>query len=107
MSAREFAPEELDAAQAALERSRAAPDVQRHPAAILADVARRYNVAVEAIRGPSRAASISRVRRLAYRELRAAGYSYPEIGRAVGRDHTTVMYGCGALKAARLGSDRR
>ncbi len=33
-----------------------------------------------------------------YARLRAQGYSYPEIGRAVGRDHSTVM---AVLKAHR------
>lgn len=34
----------------------------------------------------------------AYIALREAGYSYPEIGRFVGRDHSTVMH---ALKGAK------
>jgi chromosomal replication initiation ATPase DnaA len=34
-------------------------------------------------------------RRDAYAALRAAGYSYPEIGRFCGRDHSTVMHALG------------
>jgi len=30
----------------------------------------------------------------AARELRNAGWSYPEIGQALGVDHTSVMYAC-------------
>ncbi len=36
------------------------------------------------------------VRRTIALEARAKGYSFPQIGRALNRDHTTVMYAVGA-----------
>lgn len=33
-----------------------------------------------------------------YRKLRAEGYSYPEIGRFVGREHSTIMHALGVTK---------
>ena len=94
MSAREFAPEELDAAQAALERSRPAPVAAARPEDILADVARRHHMTAATLLGPSRARGVAAARKEAYRALRATGMSYPEIGRVMHRDHTSVMHGC-------------
>lgn len=45
------------------------------------------------ILGRSRDKLAMRARRTLYRRLREEGYSYPTIGRMVGRDHTTVMSG--------------
>jgi chromosomal replication initiation ATPase DnaA len=46
--------------------------------------------APDAILGPSRQPHLVEARAEVFRELRALGWSYPRIGRAVGRDHTTI-----------------
>lgn len=38
------------------------------------------------------------VRQIIATQARAAGYSYPTIGRALNRDHSTIMYAVGAAK---------
>lgn len=53
-----------------------------------------YGTTPEAIRGPARDKSIATARMVACWLLRQTGLSYPEIGRAVDRDHTTVMHAC-------------
>ena len=45
------------------------------------------------IMGNGRTADVTAARQLAYVKARAMGLSYPEIGRAFGRDHTTIMHG--------------
>lgn len=69
--------------------------------AILADVLRR--VASECgttpamVRGFRRDAAARTARRRAIAEMREAGASSVEIGRALGRDHTTILYHLGRL----------
>jgi chromosomal replication initiation ATPase DnaA len=46
-----------------------------------------------------RAYRLRRARLLLWAVLRVSGRSYPEIGRAAKRDHSTIMYG---LKDARI-----
>jgi chromosomal replication initiation ATPase DnaA len=54
--------------------------------------AREFNVTLAAMLGPSRFKAECRARSLFWAALYARGdWSYPEIGRLVGRDHTTVM----------------
>jgi chromosomal replication initiation ATPase DnaA len=56
-------------------------------------VARRHGLTIDLLRGQSRSAPLVRVRQFAMSEARDAGYSLPEIGRALNRDHTTVLHG--------------
>jgi chromosomal replication initiation ATPase DnaA len=53
-----------------------------------------YGTTPEAIRGPARDKSIASARMVACWLLRQTGLSYPEIGRAVDRDHTTAIHAC-------------
>lgn len=62
-------------------------------------VARRYGVKVSDLEGRCKRREFAHPRQvamaLAYRKLRAKGYSLPMVGRHFGnRDHTTVLYAC-------------
>jgi chromosomal replication initiation ATPase DnaA len=59
---------------------------------IIRRIAKAYGVKVSDLRGPKRWPGLLRARKQAYRECRLAGASYPEIGRALHRHHTTVMH---------------
>lgn len=60
---------------------------------ILDSVTSRTGVPLELLRGRQRHPALTTARALAVRELRAAGYSYPEIGRILGgRHHTSAIY---------------
>ena len=59
--------------------------------AVVAKVADVHQVTATAIMGRSRYKSVARARMVVMFELRGLGFSYPEVGRLVGRDHTTVM----------------
>ena len=50
-------------------------------------------VPVAAVKGRDLHADVCRARKQVYAVLRAAGWSLPQIGRFVGRDHTTVRSG--------------
>lgn len=52
----------------------------------------RTGLAPERILGSSRDAETVRARRLLAHDLRKMGYSYPEIGRFMGRHHTTIIH---------------
>ena len=58
---------------------------------LLDEASREHFVSRDEILGRSRCQSIVAGRRALCRALRERGLSYPEIGRLVGRDHTTVM----------------
>lgn len=59
---------------------------------ILEQTADKYNLTVNAIIGPSRAGAFLPARReAAYRMTVEAGMSYPDAGRRLHRDHTTVL----------------
>lgn len=49
------------------------------------------------ILGQSRAPKVVRARHMVMKMLRALGYSLPEIGRAVNKNHTTCAQACGLL----------
>lgn len=51
---------------------------------------------------PARDTAVVRARWLIFSVARKHGFSYPEIGRSVGRDHTTVLHGMHMLKEAML-----
>lgn len=65
---------------------------QRTRDAIVGKVAKRTGTPARAILSRSRTADVFAARARAMRALRAMGYSFPEIGRAFGRDHATVMH---------------
>ncbi len=66
-------------------------------AEVLREAADAYAVTPEEVLGRSRSKSVVAARRLAMRACRTRwGWSYPEIGKAFGRDHSTVM---SAIKA--------
>lgn len=74
---------------------------RRSMAEICADVAARYGVTAEALRGVSRVRTLAWPRQHAYAEMYATGrFSLPQIGRFFGwRDHTTILHGVRAHKA--------
>lgn len=75
--------------------------------AIMAAVARRAACKVEDLRGPRRSAVYARPRFIAYlliSEL-VPRMSLPQIGKAMDRDHTTIMYGIKRAKAYIADSD--
>ena len=57
-----------------------------------------FGIPVALLRRRTRAPAISHPRQAAMWLARTQGHSYPEIGRALGFDHTTVMYGCRAVE---------
>ena len=64
---------------------------------IVADLASRVaaetGIPLAAILGRRRVAPVVRARQRVMLEAREAGLSYPEIGYALGRDHSTVLEG--------------
>lgn len=60
--------------------------------------------AVRLVRGRSRAAAMVRLRDRVCLALRAEGWSYPRIGRALGRDHSTVLAACRRAEARGTGA---
>ncbi len=68
------------------------------------DAARAGGVSVDDVLGRRRHAPTVRARRSFWASLRAHGYSYPVIARALGVDHSTVHTALAALKAR---GDRR
>lgn len=56
------------------------------------EVAQRYHVEVEAIFSASRDRAVGEARQVAMAACRLAGLSSPAIGKAFGRDHSTVLY---------------
>src|SRR5262245_3405535 len=64
-------------------------------------VGTRYRLSPKAIAGPSRVANVVRARHLAMFLGRELGLSLVQIGSHLGgRDHTTVMHGCGKIASA-------
>lgn len=60
---------------------------------ILDAVTSRTGVPLQLLRGRQRHPALTAARALAVRDLRAAGYSFSQIGRILGgRHHTTVMW---------------
>lgn len=60
----------------------------------LSDLVREYQLPSGDILGERRTLSVMRVRQELYWRLRQRGLSYPEIGELLGRDHTSIMWGC-------------
>lgn len=62
---------------------------------------RAFEIPIRALLGRGRQKSIARARLALYAGLyRACETSYPEIGRLLKRDHTTVLYGVREAEAA-------
>lgn len=59
---------------------------------IVRAVADRMGVTVDEIRGRSREAAVVQARRAAIKALHMSGRKVGRIGRAVARDHSTVIY---------------
>jgi chromosomal replication initiation ATPase DnaA len=57
------------------------------------EAAAEHGTYPQAILGRCRLRTVYRARQQVMRRLRADGFSYTQIGRWIGRDHTTVMYG--------------
>lgn len=67
---------------------------------LLADAtAEHYGITLGELLGERRFPKLCEARRVLYFAARLAGYSYPEIGFQLGRDHTSVMYGCRKVEA--------
>lgn len=56
-------------------------------------ICQRNDVRLSDVIGRARERHITAVRHFIWSELYAQGYSFPEIGREFGRDHTTVLAG--------------
>ncbi len=67
--------------------------------ALIQAAADLYGTDPESVRSPSRNRSVVNARMVACWLLREAGSSYPEIGRAVRRDHSTAINACRAIDA--------
>lgn len=87
MGVREFTPEELDA----FELSAPAIDQQRYARMVQQRIAFEHGLTVATLRGPSHDRFVVEARRSLYRHLRSMGWSYPAIGKFIGRDHTTIL----------------
>ena len=61
---------------------------------VVASIAAQHNVEPDALFGRLRHQQICAARHAVWRALHVAGWSYPRIGKAFGRDHATVMNGC-------------
>lgn len=75
--------------------------------AIIKSVAAEYHVATQAIRSTTRSQPIARARQVCMYVMRETlGLSYPAIGRAFVRDHSTVIHACRSV-VRRLGHDTK
>ena len=61
--------------------------------------AEHHGVTVAEIKGRSRLGPAAAARQDVFLALREAGWSFPRIGRAMGRDHSTVMHGVAVAEA--------
>lgn len=69
-------------------------------AAILAGVAERHHLTIEALVGPRKTYELAHARQEAMWEIRQrTSKSFTVIGRLFNRDHTTVMHACNAHEA--------
>jgi len=56
-------------------------------------IAKKYGVTAQEIYGRSREKTIQAARVAVYQKMRDIGMSYPEIGRVMERNHTTILMG--------------
>jgi chromosomal replication initiation ATPase DnaA len=59
---------------------------------ILEEVTKNYSCTVQQLRSPQRASHLVKARRRVSRKLRQQGMSYPQIGRVLNKDHTTIIH---------------
>ncbi len=67
------------------------PDRTLSPGQIIREAAKRHGVSVATLRGNSHAPNLIAPRTEASRLMRSMGMSYPAIGRALKKHHTTIM----------------
>lgn len=67
--------------------------------AVIETAAAAFGVTPAELVGTGRRWPLSKYRQVAMRAARMGGHSYPVIGAAFGRDHTTVMHGCRRVEA--------
>jgi len=60
---------------------------------IIAEVAEECGISPATILGRDKTAPIARARQIVMFEARKAGFSLTQIGRVLGRDHTTILAG--------------
>lgn len=69
------------------------------PALIIAEVCSFYSLDETTLRSNAKTKAVSEARQVAmYLMMKKAGYSTPEIGRELDRDHSTVLYGVNKVK---------
>jgi chromosomal replication initiation ATPase DnaA len=74
---------------------------------VLSDVAEAFGFTLDALRGIDRSGPIVRARQEAMHEARQRGYSYPEIGAQLRRNHSTIMHGVRAVEQRREAENAR
>ncbi len=90
-------PLTIETAELALADLLARP-VTLTPDEIVEEVARFYNVKAELLRGRGRSKEVARSRQVAmYLAREETQASLPQIGEALARDHTTILYGYGKI----------
>lgn len=72
------------------------------PAQVFAEFCRARYLSAETVRGRSREPSIVRIRRELAGVMTAAGCSSVEIGKVLGRDHTTVLHMLGRTQRGKV-----
>ena len=60
-------------------------------AEIVGKIAKKYKVTIGEIYGRGRTKTVVLARQSVYKKMRDMGMSYPEIGKAVNRVHTTIL----------------
>lgn len=68
---------------------------------IIDAVSEQTGIPAKRILGPRRDAPTARARQIVMYEARLAGLSYPQIGDALGRDHSSVVHGVRVEKKRR------
>lgn len=71
---------------------------------VLREVSEASGIPIARILGPSRVRPVVEARQLVCHVLRRHGMSYPQIGKVIGRDHTTVIHSVRAVEARRAAS---
>ena len=72
---------------------------------IIESASKFYGIPVRDIVGRCRSETLTKVRFSVYSVCRASGYTYPEIAKALGRDHSAVVYGVQQTSAERFGPE--
>ena len=94
-------PITLDFARSALRDFTDSPEARLSMERIQEAVAKFFNIQVKDLKSPRRSKFVARPRQIAMYICREhTSHSFPEIGAAFGkRHHTTVMHGCGKIRA--------